>query len=241
LVWNGWFILPLHINDADISEVSWETLSILSINLLASNTNYTDALELIREHDPDVVVLLELSEQWEKQMQGLYPQFPFQKMYSHNDNFGIGILSKIPMVSSLTNFGKGFPPSILSELEINGKPVSILATHPVPPVSQDMFKFRNLQLEEIVKLSKEQKGNFILVGDLNTSSYSKHFQKVMENGNLKDSRKGFGIASSWPTNYYIMRTTLDHFLFKGEMQVLKRTTARNIGSDHFAVFLKVKF
>jgi endonuclease/exonuclease/phosphatase (EEP) superfamily protein YafD len=62
----------------------------------------------------------------------------------------------------------------------------------------------------------------------------------MEHGNLKDSRKGFGIASSWPTDHYIMRTTLDHFLLKGEIQVLKRTTERNIGSDHLPVYLKVK-
>ncbi|MGM1057046.1 MAG: hypothetical protein ACQEWG_14250 [Bacteroidota bacterium] len=78
-----------------------------------------------------------------------------------------------------------------------------------------------------------------MVGDLNTSSYSKHFQKLLENGNFKDSRKGFGIASTWPTDYHILRTTLDHFLLKGEMQVLKRSTEKSIGSDHLPVFLEV--
>lgn len=237
---NSWFILPLYLSNSEKTEASGETLSILSMNLLASNTNYSEALELIREMDPDVVVLLELSEEWEKQMQVLHPQFPFQKMLAQTNNFGIGILSKIPMVSSVTNFGKGFPPSILCEMKIKGLPIFILATHPVPPVNQEKFIFRNEQLGEILKFSKNQKENFILVGDLNTSSFSKHFQEVLEKGDLKDSRKGFGIFSSWPTDYWIMRTTLDHFLLKGEMQVLKRTTERNIESDHLPVYLQVR-
>ncbi|MFO8147764.1 MAG: endonuclease/exonuclease/phosphatase family protein [Bacteroidota bacterium] len=239
LVWNSSFIVPLYLQDSNLTETSGKSLSVLSMNLLASNTNYKKALELIREKDPDVLVVLELSPQWGKQLQELNPHFPFRQMYPQKNNFGIGILSKIPMISSVTDFGKNFPPSILSKLEYNGHPVFILATHPVPPVSQDMFNFRNDQLKEIVKLSKLQNENFILVGDLNTSSYSKHFQKLLENGNFKDSRKGFGIASTWPTDYHILRTTLDHFLLKGEMQVLKRSTEKSIGSDHLPVFLEV--
>ncbi len=238
LVWNSSFIVPLYLQDSNLIETSGKSLSVLSMNLLASNTNYTEALELIREKDPDILVVLELSPQWENQLQELNSQFPFRQMYTQKNNFGIGILSKIPLVSSVTDFGKNFPPSILGELEFNGQPVFILATHPVPPVSQDMFNFRNDQLKEIGKLSKLRNENFILVGDLNTSSYSKHFQELLENGNFKDSRKGFGIASTWPTDYHILRTTLDHFLLKGKMQVLKRSTEKSIGSDHLPVFLE---
>ncbi len=79
LVWNSWFILPLYIQDPDISEASGETLSILSMNLLASNTNYAEALELIRENDPDVVVLLELNEQWGKTNAGFAPTVSISK------------------------------------------------------------------------------------------------------------------------------------------------------------------
>lgn len=241
LMWNSLFIIPLYLEDSDFTESSGATLSVLSLNLLASNTNYSEALALIKEKDPDVVVLLELSPKWEKQMQVLNPLFPFRQMNPQTNNFGIGILSKIPMVSSVTDFKKGFPPSILCEMEINGRRVSILATHPFPPVNQDKFNFRNDQLTEIAKISKEQSGNFILVGDLNTSSYSGHFQELQEKGGLKDSRKGFGIASSWPTDLYILRTTLDHVLFRGEMQVLKRTSERSIGSDHLPLFLQIGF
>lgn len=239
LVLNSSFIFPLYLQGSNFTETSEGSLSILSMNLLASNTNYTEALELIQEKDPDILVLLELSPEWENQLKDLNAQFPFRQLYPQMDNFGIGILSKIPMVSSVTDFGKNFPPSILGKLEFNGHPVFILATHPVPPVSQDMFNFRNDQLEEIVKFSKLQNEKLIVVGDLNTSSYSKHFHELLEHGDFQDSRKGFGIASTWPTDFHILRTTLDHFLLKGEMKVLKRTTEKSIGSDHLPVFLEV--
>ncbi len=191
IIWNSWFIIPLYIQDKIVFERSGETLSVLSINLLASNTNYSEAIQLIREKDPDVLLLLELSPQWETQLQELYPLFPFRQLFPQNNNFGIGMLSKLPMISEITYLGKDFSPSILGETQINGAFVSILATHPVPPVGRDRFEFRNEQLEEIAKLSNRDNGNLIIAGDLNISSYSRHFQNLIETGNLKDSRKGF--------------------------------------------------
>lgn len=237
--YNSWFIVPLYSQNKNIIESSGESLSILSMNLLASNTNYHKAIDLIREKDPDILVILELSPQWELQLQELYPRFPFRHMFPQNNNFGIGIMSKIPMFSELTELGNGFPPSILSEIKIKDRPVNVLATHPVPPVTQERFKLRNNQLEEIARLSARENDQFILVGDLNTSSYSRHFQDLLENGILKDTRKGFGIASTWPSDLLIMRTTLDHILYKGEMRVLNRTIERSIGSDHLPVYLEI--
>lgn len=239
VIWNSWFIVPLYVQDKEVMENPGKSLSILSMNLLASNTNYSEALDLIRTREPDIVVILELSPQWEEHLQELYPQFPFRTMLPQTNNFGIGILSKIPMISEVTELGKGFPPSITGEMQVNGSLVTILATHPFPPVGRDRFELRNEQLKEIAELSKAETGNFILAGDLNTSSYSRHFQNLLENGNLTDTRKGFGINSTWPSDLFFMRTTLDHILFKGEMRVLTRTTERSIGSDHLPVYLEI--
>ncbi len=241
LVWNSWFIIPLYLKDPQNAEASGEKFSILSINLLASNTNYSEALDLIKEKDPEVLILLELSPQWEEKIKDIYSLFPFRQMYPQQNNFGIGILSKTSMESSVTDLGSRFPPSILSMVEIEENKITILATHPVPPVNQEKFKLRNEQLQEIAQLSKLHEGNFIVAGDLNTSSYSRYFQAMLNEGNLRDSRKGYGILSSWPAEILPLRTTLDHFLIKGEMRVTDRTTERSIGSDHLPVFLKLEF
>ncbi len=241
IIWNTWFIFPLYIQNKELLEKSGGSLSMLSINLLASNTNHSEAVQLITDKDPDIVIFLELSPQWNTQLQQLYPRFSFRQMIPQNDNFGIGIMSKIPMISEVTILGKDFPPSIHGEIQINGKIVSILATHPVPPVGREQFELRNEQLSEVAKLSASEPGNFILAGDLNTSSYSSHFQNLKKNGNLKDSRTGFGINSTWPTNIYVMRTTLDHILYKGEMKIFTISTEKSIGSDHLPVYVEFGF
>src|SRR5690606_8898423 len=135
IIWNASFIVPLYIQNRTITENSGSSLSILSMNLLASNTNYSEALELIREKDPDIIILLELSPQWNLEIEKLYTSYPFQLMHPQTNNFGIGILSRIPLMAKVSNPGKGFPPSIFGKLQVNGHPLSLLATHPVPPVS----------------------------------------------------------------------------------------------------------
>lgn len=239
LIWNSWFIFPLFFSASPEKTTPTESISVLSLNLLASNTNYSEALDLIAEKDAEVVVLLELSPQWESEMQVLYKKYPYRFMHPQNNNFGIGVLSKKAMTSELIYLGKDFPPSILSRLQINDKIISILATHPVPPVSQEMFELRNLQLEEIADLRHREAENFIVIGDLNTSSYSEHFKDLLKKGDLRDSRKGFGIQSSWPADIYPLRTTLDHCLISGELQVMVRSTEKDIGSDHLPVFVEL--
>lgn len=240
LAWNSWFVIPLYLDKSLEIPLAGDHLSMLSMNLLASNNDYAKAIKLIEEKNPDLVILLELSPEWEQQLEVLLMDYPFRKLVPQKNNFGIGILSKKPLETEVIYFQKDFPPSLLNKLEVNGKSISILATHPVPPVSQAMFDFRNEQLQEIREFSRIQPGNFIVVGDLNTSSYSKHFEALLAKGELRDSRKGFGIASTWPTHFHIMRTTLDHFLLKGPMKVLERTTETDIGSDHLPIYLKLK-
>jgi endonuclease/exonuclease/phosphatase (EEP) superfamily protein YafD len=74
----------------------------------------------------------------------------------------------------------------------------------------------------------------IIAGDFNTSSFSNHFSKLT-NGDLKDSRIGFGLLPTWPANYLMLQTTLDHFLVSKNLEVIERSTGKNIGSDHLPI------
>jgi endonuclease/exonuclease/phosphatase (EEP) superfamily protein YafD len=74
----------------------------------------------------------------------------------------------------------------------------------------------------------------IIAGDFNTSSFSNHFSKLT-NGDLKDSRIGFGLLPTWPANYLMLQTTLNHFLVSKNLEVIERSTGKNIGSDHLPI------
>ncbi len=239
VIWNSIYILPLCFSSAIISENTNEDLSILSVNLLSSNTNSAEVLELIREKDPDILVLMELTPHWETELKSVFKSYPFYKVEPRQDNFGIALFSKIDMSSSIVYFENSSKPSIKAELSFGGKPLSILATHPVPPISSAYFDSRNSQLQDIARKRRGFSENFILIGDLNTSSFSTHFQELLSNADLVDSRNGFGIASTWPVGFYPLRTTLDHCLIGGGLQVLERYAGKNVSSDHLPIFIKV--
>lgn len=239
LAWNSWFVLPLYFAPPTPFADSTESISILSINLLASNTQYAQTLDLIHKKDPDILVLLELSPLWKNEMKPLLEKYPHRLMNEQMNNFGIGLLSKIPITVSLHDFEKDLPASILGKFQVKDQSIYILTTHPVPPVNGQMFRMRNLQLEEIAELSQLLKHHFIVIGDLNTSSYSVHFQNLLSEGKLTDSRKGIGILPSWPANFFPLQTTLDHCLITEDLHVINRSTLSDIGSDHLPIWIEI--
>ena len=241
ILWNSFFIAPLYASaqpEKSTTEAA-EEFSILSINLLASNTHFEKVVSLISKEDPEIVVLLELSPVWQEQLEEIYPHYSYRSLLPRQDNFGIGILSKIPMESSVVRFGSP-KPSLLTRLEFKSEMVTLLATHPVPPVSGESFRSRNQQMQVIAREREKFSENFILIGDLNMSSFSRHFRELKESANLRDTRKGFGICPSWPADFFPLQTTLDHCLFGGNLQVLDRNTEMDIGSDHLPISVKFK-
>lgn len=239
LAWNIFYIIPLYFSPLNTSEIINDELSILSINLLSSNSNYSEVVDLIKQKDPDIILLMELTPNWNSRLNDVFEQYQFNEREPRNDNFGIALLSKKEFTTSIIYFENSSKPSIIANLKFNNKPLTVLATHPVPPISSEMFNSRNSQLKDIARKRHDFSDNFILIGDLNTSSFSTHFRELLTLGELTDSRNGFGISTTWPADFFLLRTTLDHCLLGGDLKVITQGTERNIGSDHLPIFLKI--
>ena len=84
---------------------------------------------------------------------------------------------------------------------------------------------------------KQQKHPVLLLGDLNTTPWSFHFQHLLKESGLKNSMKGFGHQPSWPSNIPFLRIPLDHVLHSEEITIHNRMIGRNIGSDHLPVIV----
>ena len=238
-IWNAKQVFPLYISPKLVSENSNKRISILSINLLSSNTNFQKVLELIKEKDPDILVFMELTPKWEEQLSSIYQLYPYRASEVRIDNFGIGMLSKTKMETSVTYFENNIKPSIIGNFHHSEEPVTIIATHPVPPINSFTFELRNAQLKDLANRRASFSDNFILIGDLNTSSFSSHFKDLLAKSELKDSRNGFGIGTTWPADFYPLRTTLDHCLVSKGINVLNQSPQPNIGSDHLPIFVEI--
>ena len=243
------FLIPAIFNGIEIYSIyfggnkditSTTTLKICSSNVLSSNDEFQKFEKLITTEKPDIIILQELNFIWKKRTDEYLKEYTYKKVVPRGDNFGIAIYSRKKLEKTeIINLGTNDIPSIFCQIKVKDQTLNILGTHPLPPVGRTYSNHRNSQLESIALLASETTNHFIVLGDLNTTSYSHHFKKLLKNGNLIDSRKGFGIQGSWPTWLPLASITLDHCLASKDVIIKSRKMGPNIGSDHLPVILEI--
>jgi endonuclease/exonuclease/phosphatase (EEP) superfamily protein YafD len=224
--------LDRHSNQADNS------IRLLAWNVNSQNTRYDELTRLISEHDPDLVLAMEVNQEWERHIRSL-TNFPNQHAVPRNDNFGIALISRLDApVSETLELGEAGVPSILTTLPLNGRWLSILSTHPLPPAGSQYSRMRNEQLHRVADWSNAQTNAVIVLGDLNVTPWSPVFSGFTERTRLVNSAEGRGFHGTWPSGFPLMRIPIDHFLHSTNIVVTRREVLETTGSDHLAQLLE---
>ncbi|GAB5409607.1 MAG: hypothetical protein BalsKO_19720 [Balneolaceae bacterium] len=219
-----------------------EGLKIVSINLLSSNQEYEKVISFIKEEDFDIVFFQELNMSWEAKLDELREEYPNQNMIPRSDNFGIGVLSKLEFINvEDLDLSTVQISSILMKVNYKGKELSVLSTHPLPPVGNYYFESRNKQFKSISKFVDAYSSELIVIGDLNSTKFSPNFDLLYKSGKLRDSREGFGLQPTWNAQWSLISITLDDVLVTNGIQILDRGIGPNIGSDHLPVTIEVSW
>ncbi len=230
-------ILPLKQNKPQKRENA-PTYRVLSANVYQPNRAYGRLMELVEKEKPDFISLIEVNQTWIDQLQPLRREYPYLADSLRDDNYGLAQLSKRPFRSTRTrNFGEADVPSLVSELELDGRVVTMITTHPPPPKGGKNAHFRNGQLAEIASFTASCSHPVLLMGDINMTSWSAYFSKLLKDGRLHDSRQGFGVQASWPSKIPFFLVPLDHILVSSGIEVQNRKVGASIGSDHYPVIL----
>jgi len=150
-----------------------------------------------------------------------------------DDNFGVALLSRVPLIDPrLEDFSTVGLPSITAAFWIGQTRITLLGTHPLPPVGTLQAGLRNGQLERISEWVQAQDDAVIVVGDLNITPWSPVFQTLIRKTGLRNSAEGRGLQGTWPAFLPPMRIPIDHFLHGGAVSVHERSILRFDGSDH---------
>lgn len=215
---------------------------IISINIFSQNSEFQALKNYLNKEKSDVLVLQELTPAWQKNIDFVRKEYPYFKEEVRANNFGIAIYSKTPFDTIITkNYIDEMHPSLIGNLKINGKPLSILATHPVPPLpNQARFERRNKQYQLMKKEIDEMNvSNIILIGDLNSTVYSPNF-KLVQSDKMKDARTGFGLNNSWNAFIPIFRTNIDQCWVSKSIGVTNFYRGEDIKSDHFPIIAELR-
>ena len=229
------FVLPLYFGKPDAPDT--KPIRAMLMNLNAGNGNTEQVLEAIVKFDPDLLLLEEVTPKWAHELAGLDEKYKYKIAEPQAGCFGIMLLSKHPLErGEVIEVGTAGVPSMVCEAYFPQGTVSVIGTHPLPPIGAEYANHRNNQLAELPSIVKEQTHPVLLIGDLNVTPFSPWFGKLVSESGLKNSMKGFGFQPSWIGNAFL-KIPLDHVLHSEDIIIHNRMIGPNVGSDHLPVIV----
>lgn len=116
----------------------------------------------------------------------------------------------------------------------------------VDNLAPDILVFMEIDdkwFEQLLQLdAKSAQNPLIIVADLNASMWSPFYIKLIENTQMKNARKGFGIHGTYPAPLAtISGVPIDHILLDEFFCCQDFKTGPYIGSDHLPIWADISF
>lgn len=236
LLLTGAQVAPYFGVSASAAAMNGTRLRIMEVNVLTANRNHDAFLEMVRAEQPDVIAVLEISAAWVEVLRELSDLYPHKWVEPQEDNFGIGLLCKLPLMNAEVLDFEGVP-AIRAEVEVEGRVVHVFAVHTLPPVRSQYASIRNRQLEHLPELVKDAEEPVIVVGDFNAAMWSPHFRSLCRDSGLNDARAGRGIVPTWPAQFAPVMIPIDHCLHSDSLEVNGLRSGTAFGSDHLPLII----
>lgn len=211
-------------------------LRVLSVNVSFRQFSARRLLELVREAEPDVVVIQELTPHAQSVLADLDTAFPYNHKFAADGPIGIGLWSRFPLESSRT-FALGRAPAIEARVHAPQGSFTVVGVHLRAPTAQRRAAARNRELRALGAYSAAVEGPLVVAGDFNTTPYSPYFSDWLEAGKLTDSRRGRTLSVSWPTMLPWLGIPIDHVAVNDGFTILSHGRLPNFESDHYGVLV----
>ena len=250
LLWQLWwivpytFIWPKEVKTARDDDPQ-KRLSIITSNVLKTNQNSETLVNLVREHQPDILVTLESDSWWEDKLDVLEDEMPYTVKCPLDNLYGMHLYSKLPLdKQEIKYLVEEDIPSIHVSLELRtGDKVRMHFVHPAPPSPTENTESteRDAELITVARSIAESDQPIVVTGDLNDVAWSHTTRLFRKISGLLDPRVGRGIFSTFHVDYPFLRWPLDHLFHSSHFTLKSIRRLPPIGSDHFALFTVLMF
>jgi endonuclease/exonuclease/phosphatase (EEP) superfamily protein YafD len=230
--------LPLGLGSESRAADEAAPLKVLTVNVSFLQFSAPRLLEIVREADPDVVVVQELTPHAESVLADLDVAFPHHHKFSADGPVGIGLWSRHELESE-TTIALGRAPAIEARVRGPTGVVTLIGVHLRAPTTTQRAAARNQQLRELAARSAAVVGPLIVAGDLNTTPYSPFFSDWLETGGLTDSRRGRTLSVSWPTTLPLAGIPIDHVAVNRHFEIVSHHRLPSFEGDHYPVLVAV--
>ena len=213
-------------------------LRIFLWNTWQKNDKYEEVISYINEIRPHIIILQEFHPLLAK---GCQDKLPTYQYFMAGDNLFFIQNNHLLEVNAfrqedIENLTAG---NLL--FKWNGIDITLLGIHLSAPTSHDKMRSRKKQIEQLRKWIKDQNSPQILIGDLNTTPWSREYNQI--SALLHDSSNGFGIQPSWPFHNFLisaLRIPLDHCFHSHNIITRNRYVGDSKRSNHRPLIIELE-
>ncbi|HAW93512.1 MULTISPECIES: endonuclease/exonuclease/phosphatase family protein [unclassified Arsukibacterium] len=218
-------------------------IAILNANVLGPNRNAQALIDLVNQHQPDILVTLESNSWWQQQLDQLSDKYGYSVKCPLDNLYGMHVYSRLPLHNTAIQFlVEDNVPSIHAEAELDdGSRIAVHFLHPAPPSPTENPSSEERDAELLVMASsvKDVKTPVIVAGDLNDVAWSETTRLFRKISGLLDPRIGRGMFNSYHADYPFMRWPLDHLFHSSHFTLQHLQRLPSIGSDHFPMLIRL--
>lgn len=242
-------------------------ISLLIFNVLADNREVKALRNLIRDNDPDIILLSESTQWWLEQLGGLEDDYPHTLFQPQENEYGMLLYSRLELENPEIRFLiEPEIPSIRTKVRLrSGTVVTLYGVHPRPPGlrppdeekdsgikevkgeededgEREDSDMRDAELLSVAKEAKELGDVPIIVaGDFNDVAWSRTTHLFQRIGGLLDPRVGRGLFNTFDTRSRLLRFPLDYVFASRHFLLVELRRLPDIGSDHFPIFVVLDY
>ena len=232
-------------------------ISLLVYNVRYDNREVKALLKLIRDNDPDLILLSEPTHWWFEKLKGLEDDYPHTIYQPQENHYGMLLFSKLELEKPEVRFLiEPEIPSFRTKVRLpSGTPITFYGVHPRPPgldlpeeeenEGDDERADSDMRDAELMLVAKEIKElgetPVIVAGDFNDVAWSHTTHLFQRTGGLLDPRVGRGLMNTFDTRSRLLRYPLDHAFASEHFLLVELRRLPDIGSDHFPLFVVLDY
>jgi endonuclease/exonuclease/phosphatase (EEP) superfamily protein YafD len=244
---------PKQMSDSRAEDDS-NRISLLIYNVLHDNREVAVLRDLIRDNDPDIILLSEPTQWWLEQLDGLEDNYPYTLFQPQENHYGKLLYSRLELIDPEIRFLIDTEiPSIRTNVRLrSGALVTLYGVHPRPPglkrpegeedSEREDSDMRDAELLSIAREIREL-GDIpvIVAGDFNDVAWSRTTHLFQRMGGLLDPRMGRGFFNTFDTKSRLLHYPLDHVFASRHFLLAELRRLPDIGSDHFPILVVLDY
>jgi endonuclease/exonuclease/phosphatase (EEP) superfamily protein YafD len=223
-----------------------EPMRVLTANLRYENSQYDAVAGMITELEPDILLLVELTPNWDQQLESVKQNYEHRITEPRPEGRGIALWSRLPLENeSVRHLVTRKRPSVWATCRApDGQPVELVGLHPAPPGlaredgERHDSRMRDAELVLVAhEIAEQDDRSWIVLGDMNDVAWSRTTRLFKDLSGMVDPRIGRGPYNTYPAAWPLLRYPVDHVFLTPGTNVSRMQKVRCPGSDHFAILV----